>query len=567
MSRPSKKPKLVAAIALLAASPVLALPSYSGGVIATAHPLASAAGKEMLARGGNAIDAAVAAAFVLAVVAPYYNGLGGGGFAVAHLAGTGEDLALDFREVAPHAASRDMYAAASSIDGSLAIAVPGAVAGYEALHRRGGRLPWKVLMAPAIRAATEGFLISPRYRELATLRRNCLASDTEAASIFLRRSPEAPTVPELGERLRQPRLAATLKYIAASGARAFYRGPIAAEAVRSVRAKGGILDAKDFASFTVRWRTPLEGKYRGSRFVTMPPPSAGGVLMVQVFGILETMNLPGPGVRSIDGLHAFIEALKLASAERAKWLGDPDQTKVPLGELTSSKHIIEMAGQISLERARPASELSDFAPIVRTPGSQNTTHISVIDRHGNAVALTTTINHAFGSCVVAGSTGVLMNNEMDDFATRPGKPNGYGQVTGEANAVASGRIPLSSMTPTLVFFADTPHRVRLAVGSPGGTTIPTTVVQVISNVLDCGLDIGSAVARGRIHNQWLPDEVLIDQNGIDPATKSALALRGHQFRYQQRWGDAEAVLFDAATGLFTAASDPRNEGEPRGLDP
>jgi gamma-glutamyltranspeptidase / glutathione hydrolase len=581
---PRSRPALLA-ILLLAGAAQAARP-FHGGAVATAYSEASAAALEMLNRGGNAVDAAVAAAFVAGVVGPYHNGIGGGGFALVYLAPTHDTLALDFREVAPAAASRDMYLRSGAVDsqlatdGGLAVAVPNAVHGYLALLERAGKLSRSAVLAPAIRLARSGFGVTPQYQDRARARLDCLRANGEAARLFLRPGPDgAPDVPELETLVRQPELARTLERIAAQGGTVMRRGPIAQAIVQSVRGAGGVLALDDLGRIGVRWRKPLVGTYRGYRVATFPPPSAGGLAILEVLGILERLRPNGYSRRAPEDLHLYLEALRRVYAERARLLGDPDQTNVPTARLVSPAHLSELAASIDPNRATPSTALvaanSALTPDAGTsadPGGRsqrkNTTHLSVVDRQGNVVALTSTVNTLFGSCVVAHGTGILLNNEMDDFASKPLVPNTYGLITGEANAIAPGRIPLSSMSPTLVFQKEHPDRVLLALGSRGGSTIPTTVLQVLLNVLDAHMTLPAAVAAGRVHHQWLPDVVMLDNESLEPATLAALERLGHKFQRVPDWalGDAEAVMIDPETGLRTAASDPRNEGAAVGQD-
>jgi gamma-glutamyltranspeptidase / glutathione hydrolase len=565
------------ALVALIAVPSLAARPYRGGVVAAAHPLGSAAGNEMLAQGGNAIDAVVAAALTMGVVGPYHSGLGGGGFAVIKVP-QGE-FAFDFREVAPAGASHDMFlkdgvlVPGLSTDGALSVAVPAAVKGYLELHAKYGKLPRATVLTPAIRAATKGFPVTPKYQSLAALRESCLRKDPEAARIFLRPNVDGvASVPTIGTIITQPDLAKTLQSLSARGSIAFYEGPIAKAIATTIKTNGGVLTEADLKAYRARWRAPLEGSYRGHRIITMPPPSGGGITLLQVLGVLEAKGSKGPATREVDTLHTFIEALRRAAVDRARFVGDPDVQTVPTIDLTSKAWVDKTLSSIDPKRATRSNTI--LPPELKKPTGpldgglkpQNTTHISVIDADGNAAALTTTVNYAFGSCLVAKGTGVLLNDEMDDFAAQPGTPNAYGLVTGEANAVAPGKIPLSSMTPTLVFMKEAPKDVLLAVGSPGGSTIPTTVLQVISNVIDGSLDPVRAVGNGRIHHQWLPDEVMVDKTGLEPATISALEAMGHLFKRVDGWGDAEAVFVDPVTKLRFGASDPRNEGAPTGQD-
>jgi gamma-glutamyltranspeptidase/glutathione hydrolase len=559
----------------LLAGVVHAARPYRGGAVATAHPLASEAALKMLEKGGNATDAAVAAAFTLAVVGPYHSGLGGGGFALVHDASTGETRVLDFREVAPKAATRDMYVKDGKVvpglstDGALSVAVPGAVAGYLELLRKHGKLPPAVVMAPAIEAARKGFWVTPRYQQMADQRLECLRQDPEASRLFLVKNAEGQAdVPPIGHLIRQPEMARTLTQLVQRGAKAFYSGPIARAIVETVKANGGILTLEDLSGYKTRSHTPLEGSYRGHRILTMPPPSAGGIAVLQVLGVLEKLR-PQMSFKDPEALHLYAEALRRAYVDRAKYLGDPAFVKIPLERLLSPGYIADMAGSIDPKKATVSASLlppKEGAPATTLPEKKNTTHISVIDKDGNAVALTTTVNYYFGSCLVAKGTGILLNDEMDDFAAQPWVPNAFGLVTGEANAIQPGKVPLSSMTPTLVFSQEDPKRVILSVGSPGGSTIPTTVIQVISNVLDHGMDVARAVGEGRVHHQYLPDELWVDQYGLEPATQAALEAKGHKVQRVPAWGDAEAVYSDPRTNLRYAGSDPRNEGMPLGQD-
>jgi gamma-glutamyltranspeptidase/glutathione hydrolase len=377
-------------------------------------------------------------------------------------------------------------------------------------------------------------------------------------------------VPEVGTIITQPELAKTLQQLAAKGPGPFYEGPIAQAIAATVKANGGVLTAADLAAYVTRWRAPLVGSYRGHRVVTMPPPSGGGITLLQTLGVLEAKGATGPANRQVDTLHVFIEALRRSAVDRARFVGDPAFTTIPLDDLLSKAWVDRTLASIDPKRATRSStlfpaELRPAPPDAGVP-AKNTTHLSVIDRDGNAAALTTTVNYAFGSCLVAKGTGVLLNDEMDDFAAQPGTPNAYGLVTGEANAVAPGKVPLSSMTPTLVFMKDAPGEVMVALGSPGGSTIPTTVLQTLSAIVDVGLDPVRAAGLGRLHHQWLPDDVMVDKTGLEPATQAALEAMGHVFRRVDGWGDAEVVLVDPVTKLRYASSDPRNEGAPAGQD-
>lgn len=579
--------RAVGVAVLLVACVAQAARPYRGGAVATAYPQASAAALQMLEKGGNAVDAAVAAAFVGAVVGPYNSGIGGGGFALVHDGKSGDTKTLDFREVAPKAATRDMYVKDGQVvpglstDGPLSVAVPGAVAGYLQLLKEHGKLSPAVVLAPAIEAARKGIWVTPRYQSAVKSRLECLRKDAEASRVFLTKNAQGELdVPPLGYLLKQPDLARTLSAIAKSGPKAFYAGPVAKAMADTVQAGGGILTVEDLYSYKTRPRQALEGSYRGHRILTMPPPSAGGVAVLQVLGALEKLRPQGIAFRDPEALHLYVEAVRRAYVDRTKYLGDPDFSEVPTARLVSPGHIADLAGSIDPKKATPSASLLAPVPGVKgstlpekpapppeaVPEKKNTTHISVIDKDGNAVALTTTVNYGFGSCVVARGTGVLLNDEMDDFAAQPGVPNAYGLVTGEPNAIQPGKVPQSSMSPTLVFSKEDPKRVILAVGSPGGSTIPTTVIQVISHMVDSGMDATRAVGMGRVHHQYLPDELWVDRWGVEPATLATLEAKGHKLRRVEQWGDAEVVLSDPKTNLRYSASDPRNEGVALGQD-
>ncbi|HLT31256.1 MAG TPA: gamma-glutamyltransferase [Myxococcaceae bacterium] len=562
---------LLLLLLLVVSLPAHALQPWRGGAVATQHALATEAAVAMLEKGGSAADAAVAAAFVLAVAAPYHSGLGGGGFAVVHEVSGKGTWALDFREVAPLAATRDMYlrdgkaVPALSRDGGLAVAVPGAVAGYLALHERAGKLSLKQVMAPALRVANEGFHVTPNYLRMASRREACLA-EYGAGRVFLADDGKGGRkLPEVSARIRQPELAHTLHAISEGGAASFYTGRIARQLVEGVRKAGGILSMQDLVRYRVREVTPLMGTFRGHRIATFPPPSAGGVTLLQTLGVLERAFPEGTVRKSPELLHVYIEALRRAHLDRLRYMGDPAFNDLPITRLLSDAHLSAMLADIDRKAAtRSEALIADVPGLKGLPpdtGKKNTSHLSVVDREGNAVVLTTTVNTWFGSCVMPEGTGVVMNNEMNDFTTQPWAPNAFGLVTGAHNAIEPGKIPLSSMTPTLVFQKDAPTQVLLALGSPGGSTIPTTVLQTLLAVVDHRMDVARAVSEGRLHHQLLPDEVRVDQFGLEPATFQALEALGHRMvQVDGAWGDAEAVYVDPASGLRTAASDPRGEG-------
>ena len=543
------------------------------GAVATAHPLASEAAAQVLRDGGNAVDAAVAGALVLSVVEPQSSGLGGGGFALVWLARERRARVLDFREVAPAAASADMYTRPGlpptpSLDGALAVAVPGAVKGYAELARRFGSMPLARLAEPAALIAERGFRIGHVYAERARDRAACLRDGGAAAEFLVRAGAPAGegastggargsvswAVPAPGARLVREDLARTLRALG-KDPDDFYRGRLARRVADAVRARGGILTAEDLARYRVRERAPLEGHYRGYRVITMPPPSAGGAIVLGILGALEPEQPRAGGYRPDRYLHVFIEAEKRLFARRAVFFGDPDQVKGVREEaeaMASPAFAKSLHAEIG-ERATPPAEL------VIDAGAGGTSHLSVVDRDGNAVALTTTVNYYFGSCVLVPGTGILLNDEMDDFATSAGAPDAHERTARGRNAVAPGRIPVSSMAPTLVF--EPGGRLAMALGAAGGPRIPAAVAQAILHVVDDGMQLDEALAAPRLHSQYTPDVVLVEPNGLDAATARQLQARGHVLQYTpSRWANAHAAGI-AASGMREAAADPRYEGE------
>jgi gamma-glutamyltranspeptidase / glutathione hydrolase len=552
----------MAALAPLLSIALSTLAVSRGGAVATSHPLASEVGAQMLRRGGNAIDAAVAAAFALAVVEPQSSGLGGGGFALVWLARERRAYALDFREVAPAAARSDLFSRPgtsprASLDGALAVAVPGAVKGYAELARRFGTKTLARLVEPAAQLARRGFRVGSVYASRAEERLACLREDGAAAREFLveREGDGALVAPAPDARLVRADLARTLRLLG-KDPDAFYRGPLARRIAAAVSARGGLLTEQDLARYRVRDRPPLSGQYRGHRLLTMPPPSAGGAILLGLLGALQPEDPRAGGYRPERFLHVMIEAEKRLYARRAALLGDPDQVPraaAAAAEMASPDFAAALHGAIG-EHATPAAEV--------TVDSERgeTSHLSVVDGDGNAVALTTTVNYYFGSCLVVPGTGVLLNDEMDDFDRAPGAPNAYGLAGRGPNAIAPGKTPLSSMTPTIVL--DPQGRLELAVGAAGGSRIPTAVAQAIIHVVDDGMRIDDALAAPRLHHQLTPDVVQVEPNGLEAATAHALAGRGHQLSFQpSRWPNAQAAGA-APGGLFEAACDPRYEGIP-----
>lgn len=526
------------------------------GAIASAHPLASAAGQEMLAHGGNAFDAAIAVAAALAVVEPTSSGIGGGGFFLLHRASDGLDTMVDAREKAPGAASRDMYLDAqgnpiehASTTGPLAAAIPGEPAAFEYLARHYGKLPLSVTLAPAIRLAREGFPLYDRLQSAIQFKRAGLLRSPAAARVFLTPSGD---VPPLGTLIKQPDLADTIEAIAQRGAAAFYTGRIARDLVDGVRAGGGIWTLQDLAAYRVVERKPLFGEYRGARIVSASPPSSGGVALLDALDILSGYDLKS--VDSATRKHLIIEAMQRAYRDRAVYLGDPDFVAMPIAQLTSRDYAAGQRTSIRTDRAMP----SDLLPGVHdTPVGKDTTHFSVLDAQGDLVAATITINLFFGSGDMVPKTGVLLNDEMDDFSIKPGTPNAFGLVGNAENAIAPNKRPLSSMTPS---FIETPRGLMI-IGSPGGSYIISMVILGTLDYLD-GMSAQAIVADPRYHHQYLPDVVEYEKGAFTESEIAQLQAMGHKLEEgRRRWGNMQVVTWDFASGKVDAASDPRGVGE------
>jgi gamma-glutamyltranspeptidase/glutathione hydrolase len=530
------------------------------GVVATGHPVASEAGAAILRHGGNAVDAAVATAFALSVVEPQSSGIGGGGFALVYLAREKKVQVIDFREVAPAAATPTMYVQDGKARedlaraGPLSVAVPGAVRGYIDLLKRFGKRPLLEVLGPAIDLAARGFRANRAYVLAAEERRDCVAADPEASRIFLRRGRDGELhAPEPGDLLVQPDLARTLKAIALRGADAFYKGEIAHRIAATVQSGGGILNEQDLAAYKVRDREPLEGTYRGYRIVTMPPPSSGGMILIGLLNVLEREDPTAGGYKPEPYLHVMVEAEKRLYAHREGW-GDPDfnPTMPQIAREAISKEFARKLRESIGDRATPAQ-------VVTAQEGSHTTHISVVDAQGNAVALTTTVNEPFGSCVVAQGTGVLLNDEMDDFAVAPGVMNAFDVRGGSENAPGPGKVPLSSMAPTFVFSPG--GDLRLVLGAAGGSTIPTTVAQAIIQVLDYRMPIDRALAAPRIHHNLFPDVIRVEPQGMEASTARALEARGHRIEYRPRaWAKVSGVEVDPQTGWRVGAVDASFDG-------
>ncbi len=543
------------------------------GMVATAHHLASEAGARMLAAGGNAMDAAVASSFVISVVRPQSTGIGGGGFLLFHEARTQKTHVFDFRERAPKAATRDMYLDKegnpkpyrsqkiaipnASVNGHLAVATPGLVAGLVQVHKSHGKLPLSQVMQPAIDIAGKGFPVYESLAEAAADRAEVLKQFAAARDLFL----PAGSAIKVGDILVQKELAWTLKQIAERGRDGFYKGEVARRILAEIKRGGGILSQQDLDAYQVLERQVAHGTYRDHRIVSMPPPSSGGVHIVQMLNMLESYDVKKFGFGTPDGIHILTEVMRRAFADRAKYLGDPDFVEIPVAGLTSKAYAKQLSATINLQSATPSKALAASDP--KAFESPSTTHLSVVDQDGNAVASTQTINYSFGSCVVAAGTGIVLNDEMDDFSIKPGVPNAYGLVGSEANAVAARKTPLSSMSPTMVF--DKSGKLQLVAGSPGGPRIITATLQTIINVIDHRMALPQAVQAHRIHHQWLPDKLRIEENGFSQKTIDELRRRGHDIVQQGAIGDVQAIARTQEGTHWIGVSDTRSEGKPVGL--
>ena len=536
----------------LLVGPVLCDQLPRQAAVATAHPLATEAAHEILEAGGNAFDAAVTASAVLAVVEPYSSGLGGGGFWLLHRADDGRQVMVDGRERAPLAATRDMYlddageiVAGLSVNGPLSAGIPGEPAALAHIAEQYGKLPLARSLAPAIKLARAGFRVDAHYRKMAGFRLEVLQRYEAAAGQFLVNNE----VPPLGHLIRQPDLAATLEQLAQKGREGFYAGEVAERLVSSVRQAGGLWSRRDLAEYRVVERAPVVSYYGEYRIVSAAPPSSGGVVLAEMLNMLELRELNQ--MPALDRVHYLVEVMRRAYRDRALYLGDPDHVDIPVSRLISKAHARALASEINMQQATPSTGLT-----ARSTEGTDTTHFSIIDRAGNRVAATLSINYPFGSCFVAQGTGVLLNDEMDDFSAKPGQPNVYGLVGAEANAIAPGKRMLSSMTPT---FIEGPEQVAI-LGTPGGS-------RIISMVLLGALQFvgGNApddwVNSPRFHHQYLPDRIQLEPGALDPEIRKGLETRGHALQpLEAPYGNMQAVLWDRKTGAVSGASDPRGLG-------
>ncbi|WP_289115890.1 gamma-glutamyltransferase [uncultured Psychrobacter sp.] len=523
------------------------------GMVATQEALASDIGLQILKDGGNAVDAGVAVGFALAVTLPRAGNIGGGGFMMIYDAKQDKTVALDYREKAPSSAFRDMYLddegnAVSDLSRyhGLAVGVPGTVAGLLKALEEHGTMSREQVMAPAIALAEDGIEVTAGLSESLTALSDRLQKWPSTKKVFFK--PDGSAY-QPGERLKQPELARSLKRIAVQGADGFYKGKTARDIVKAVNEAGGSMSLQDLADYEAIARVPVKGDYRGYEIVSMPPPSSGGIHIIEILNILEGYPLGDYGQNSAQTIHLMAEAMQLAYADRAEYLGDSDFIDVPASGLTSQAYADNLRTLIDPNKATPAATIKANNPLPYE--SDQTTHFSIVDKDGNAIANTYTLNFSYGTGLVADGTGILLNNEMDDFSAKPGVPNGYGLIGGDANAVEANKRPLSSMSPTLVFKDNKPYIVT---GSPGGSRIITTVIQIISNVIDHDMNIAEATHAPRIHDQWLPDEIRIEK-ALNVDTVKKLESMGHTVSPKSAMGSTQSIML-TPNGLY-GSSDPR----------
>ena len=546
---------LLMGVLFVVASPALAAVKPAQAAVATAHPLATQAALQVLEAGGNAFDAAVAATAALAVVEPYGSGLGGGGFYLLRSGKDGSTMMLDAREKAPLAAHPQLYLDAQgevlkrkAMDGALAAGIPGIPAALQYLADKRGKLALDKSLAPAIELAEQGFEVGDKIIKMLGFRLSAIQASPSAADIFLNKGE----LPKAGEILVQADLAKTLRAIAERGAKGFYQGDVAEALVAGVQSAGGIWSAEDLKAYSVVERSPIEGGYQGMRITSAAPPSSGGVALLQILNTLSEFELEGLSPQ--QRIHLLVESMRRAYRDRAEHLGDPDFVVVPVEKLTSPLYAAGLAAGIRKDRATLSSHLPGVGQPVQ---GEDTTHFSIIDKDGNMVAATLSINYPFGSGFVSPGTGVVLNDEMDDFAAKPNTPNGYGLVGGEANKIEPGKRMLSSMSPTIIEYGD-----RIAVlGTPGGSRIITMVLLAMLD-FRAGGDAASMVGLPRFHHQFLPDYIQFEKGALDRDMQLELQLLGHEVKELSRqYGNMQAVVWDQATGKVDAASDPRGLGK------
>ena len=523
------------------------------GMVVSEEAVATRVGVDILRNGGNAVDAAVGVGFALAVTLPRAGNIGGGGFMVIHLA-NGEDVAIDYRELATKAAFRDMYLdAAGNPDPNLsryhglAVGVPGTVAGLAMALERYGTMKLADVVAPALALAESGITVTPDLADSLRGTAKRLGQWPSTAKIFLK--PDGGTFAP-GETLKQPDLAGSLRLIAEQGPAGFYHGPVAEKIAAEVQKAGGNMTVEDLAGYEAKIRQPVRGTYRGYDVISMPPPSSGGIHIIQILNLLEPFPIGWLGHNSAETIHLMAEAMKLAYADRSEYLGDPDFVQVPVKGLISKAYADSLRLKINRWRATPASSIKPGKPAPYE--SDQTTHYSVVDKDGNAVANTYTLNFSYGTGLVADGTGILLNNELDDFSAKPGVPNAYGLVGGDANAVGPAKRPLSSMSPTIVL---KDGQLFLVTGSPGGSRIITTVLQLVMNMIDHGMGVAEASHATRIHHQWLPDQLTVEE-GLSPDTLALLAGKGQNVVIGNTSGSTNSIAI-GPDGYRLGAADPR----------
>ena len=526
------------------------------GMVVSEERIATLVGLSVLREGGNAVDAAVAVGFALAVTHPRAGNLGGGGFMLVHLGKTGRTIAIDYREKAPLKATHDMFLDKNGeVDMERArhsvysCGVPGTVAGLSLALEKYGTMPLEKVLAPAIRLAEEGFAVTPELRKSLLGAKGRMKKSSESMEVFFRNNAEPPRE---GEILRQKNLAWSLKEISRNGPRAFYRGAIAKKITDYMKKKGGLITERDLASYEALVREPVIGSYRGYSIHSMPPPSSGGVHLIEMLNILERYPLSRYGHNSARYIHILSETMKLAYADRSKHLGDPDFSPVPTEHIISKQYAKRLADRINPKKATPSRQVKPGSPV--PAGSTDTTHFTVADRFGNVVSNTYTLNFAYGSGLAVAGTGILLNNEMDDFSAKPGVPNAYGLIGGEKNSIAPGKRMLSSMTPTIVF---KDKEFFLATGSKGGSRIITSVLQVILNAIDHKMSIREATSAPRIHHQWLPDTLHLERE-TGKELEAGLREKGYDVKRTGPMGSTQSVA--RTNGVFYGASDPRHPG-------
>ncbi|WP_353183284.1 gamma-glutamyltransferase [Parapedobacter lycopersici] len=530
------------------------LPAYHNGMVVTAHPEASAVGLEILKNGGNAVDAAVAVQFALAVVYPNAGNIGGGGFMV-YRGADGSVAALDFREAAPGAASKDMYLDAQgnpitdlSLRGQLASGIPGSVDGMVKAHEKYGKLDWKLLVEPAVRLAEQGFPVTARQAAELNHRKAALMQYNAAGTALVRTGEWQP-----GDTLVQRELAHTLTLISQQGRAGFYEGETADRIVAEMARGNGIISHTDLANYHAKWRDPVVSTYRGHRVISMPPPSSGGIALIAMLKSVEAFPLSEWGFQQDSTMRVMIEAERRVYADRATHLGDPDFYRVPQAMLIDSAYNANRMRNMNFGHASFSSAI--YAGPLPPGEHEETTHFSVVDQTGNAVSITTTINGSYGSFVVVDGAGFLLNNEMDDFSVKPGVPNMFGLTGGAANAIEPGKRMLSSMTPTII---EKNGSLFLVVGTPGGSTIMTSVFQTVLNVIDFNMNVQDAVTAPRFHHQWLPDEVMAERDAVSKKVRHMLTTTGYKLVDRNSIGRVDAILVQP-DGSLQGGADPRGD--------